>query len=290
MYPFHLNLFGKYFYYFEGVYYVIAVVCGYFFAYSLARKQGVSKETLQDAMLIAVVSGVLGARIFQLLFYTDEFTLSRVFSLTQGGLSITGAVVLGPLFTYFLCKWKKIDYWKLFTIVVPAVLFAQGVGRIGCFLNGDAHGVETQSSWGITFPKYATMLPEGELWEDSKRVGDAWEYSYQMGLISEESLVSAPVHATQLYEAFFDFLFAGILYFLVLKIFRDKLDLRIAPLAYLAVYSLVRIFIEFFRADSGIGHNQFMTSMQWTLVGCLVVSCSLMMFLMKKKPTKIIHN
>jgi len=282
MYPFHLNLFGKYFYYFEGIYYVIAIICGYFLANFIAKKQGVSKETLQDAMLIAIVSGVLGARIFQILFYTDHVTLTNVFSPTKGGLSITGGVVLGPIFTYILCKWKKIDYWKLFTIVVPAVLLAQGVGRVGCFLNGDAHGVETTSGWGVTFPKYATMIPNMEKWEDSGRVGDAWEYSYEKGLVSEDSERSASVHPTQLYEAFFDFVFAGILFFIVIKVFSNNLDLRIAPLTYLGFYSLIRIFIEFFRADSGVETHQFMSDMQWTLVTCFIASASLVVYFLKK--------
>lgn len=265
MFPFHLELFGKNFYYFEGIYYVISILLGYLLAFKIAKKQGVSTEMLQESILIAIISGFLGARLFQLAFYTEHITMK---SILNGGLSITGGVILGPLFTYIICRVKKLPYWKLFTIVVPAVLFTQGLGRVGCFFNGDAHGVKTESVIGVTFPKYAVSVPSFELLKDEKRAGDAWKYSYENGFVKKTSPRSAKVHATQLYEAILDFGFTLVLVLLVSKVFKEGLNLRLAPIAYLTFYSFIRFFIEFFRADRVLDNGLPVSNMQIVLVLC----------------------
>ena len=282
MFPFHLNLFGKYFYYFEGIYYIIAICAGYFLALHIAKKQGVHKDLLQEAILIAIISGFVGARIFQLAFYTENITTSSMFSLLKGGLSITGGVILGPIFTYLICKWRKIPYWKLFTIVVPGVLFAQSIGRVGCFLNGDAHGVKTESVMGVTFPKYAHVIPEFQLFEDPSRTGDAWEYSFENDFIEIGSDRSAPVHATQLYEALLDILFTVVLLILVQRVFKENLDLRLAPIAYLTFYSFIRFFIEFYRADRILTNGTPFSNMQLVLVGACITGIILFIKFYKK--------
>lgn len=275
MFPFHLELFGKNFYYFEGIYYVISIAVGYLLALKIARKQGVSTEMLQESILIAIISGFLGARLFQLAFYTDHITMKSVLN---GGLSITGGVILGPVFTYFVCRVKKLPYWKLFTIVVPAVLLSQGLGRVGCFFNGDAHGVKTESVLGVTFPKYAVSIPSFKLVKDERRAGDAWKYSYENGFVEKNSARSAKVHATQLYEAILDFGFSIVLVVLVGKVFREKLDFRLAPIAYLTFYSFIRFFIEFFRADRVLSKGLPVSNMQIVLV----LSCLTGLFLFFK--------
>jgi len=281
MFPFHLELFGKHFYYFEGIYYVISIAIGYLLALNIAKKQGVDKTVLQESILIAIISGFVGARLFQLAFYTQNITMS---SILNGGLSITGGVILGPIFTYIICKVKKIPYWKLFTIVVPAVLLTQSLGRVGCFFNGDAHGVRTESALGVTFPKYAVSLPSMKLIQEERRTGDAWKYSYSSGFISRDSKRSAPVHATQLYEALLDLCFTIILLILVKRVFSENLDLRLAPIAYLTFYSFIRFFIEFFRADRILSSGLPVSNMQIVLLLCFVTG-SLLFFKFYKKPS-----
>lgn len=289
MFPFHLHFFGKYFYFFEGIYFLLAIGTAFILSRKKAIRSGINQEDFSNAFMYALFSGILGAKIFQKLFYTpftDFESILSVFYIWKSGLSITGAVILGPIFTYLFCKWQKLNYWKIFAIVAPYVLLAQSLGRIGCFMNGDAHGVETTSIFGMQFPKYGTLLPQGELITDNSHYGDAWQYSFDKGLITETSEVSAKVHPTQLYEFGLDLAFVFVLLWLLNFSIKNKLDLRLVPLAYVFGYSCIRFFIEFFRADRFIETKSSISTMQLTLILIALSSLvSMYYFYMKPKIT-----
>ena len=56
-----------------------------------AERDNISPEVIFDIGLIAMVSGIVGARIFYLIYFSEQFDFS-LFNIADGGLSIIGAV------------------------------------------------------------------------------------------------------------------------------------------------------------------------------------------------------
>lgn len=74
-------------------------------------------------------------------------------------------IIGGILGAYIYAKIKKIDILAYFDLAVPSIAFAQGFGRIGCFLAGCCYGRETNAWYGITFhnspfaPNEVALIP-----------------------------------------------------------------------------------------------------------------------------------
>ena len=99
----------------------------------------------------AAIGGILGAKLFHLLEYPDEFTaFIKAPSLNAflGGLTIYGGLILGGLAVYAFARRNNMPFLRLADATAPGLLLAYGIGRIGCHVSGDG-------DWGIpnTLPK-----------------------------------------------------------------------------------------------------------------------------------------
>ena len=99
----------------------------------------------------AAVGGILGAKLFHLLEYPDEFiAFLKQPSLNAflGGLTIYGGLIVGGLSVYVFARRHKMNFLRLADATAPALLLAYGIGRMGCQISGDG-------DWGIPnpFPK-----------------------------------------------------------------------------------------------------------------------------------------
>jgi len=125
-----------------------------------------------------------------------------------------GGLLVGVIFSIR----QKISFWRFADTLTPSLILGQAIGRIGCFLNGDAHGNPTRSPWGLI---YSPDSPAGHMFP-----GEA-------------------LHPTQLYEMIFNFL----IFFILWKVRKSmKVDGHLF-LLYVVLYSAIRVFVEHFRAD-----------------------------------------
>ena len=83
-------------------------------------------------------------------YYSEN--LIQAILIWKGGLSIQGAIVGAVLAGMVFSRVKKINFWRLADIAAPGLIFGQAIGRIACFLNGDAFGSPTGSDFGIVYP------------------------------------------------------------------------------------------------------------------------------------------
>ncbi len=283
MFPIHLDLFGKTNTFYEGLYFAIAVAFAFLVTLRAARKNGIDKDTFSVLLVVALASGLVGASLFQQLFYKEVSSFSEIFTTWGKGLSITGAVVVGPFLTYAYCRYKKLPYWKLFAIVVPGIILAQGIGRLGCFMNGDGHGTESELPWAVSFPRYGYTVPGFEELKDSRYQSDAWKYSVRNGLVQDSDTRSARVHPSQLYEFFADLLLFGLLIWLLQKVRLQAWEEKIVPFTYIGGYALIRFLIEFTRADRDMVEGAMLSQMQWVLLIVFLVSVALIAKFARRK-------
>ena len=109
-----------------------------------------SDEDVLDICLWVLPIGVIGARVYYVLFnlqYYDSF--AEALNIRAGGLAIHGGLIFGAITAILVCKHKKIFPLNVLDLIISTVPLAQSIGRWGNFLNGEAHGGPTDLPWGI---------------------------------------------------------------------------------------------------------------------------------------------
>lgn len=115
-----------------------------------APRHGITDDDVLDIALWMLPIGVIGARLYYVLFNLDYYkTLSSVLDIRSGGLAIHGGLIFGGLTVYAVCRHKGIRTLNVLDLFIPSVALAQAIGRWGNFFNGEAHGGPTDLPWGI---------------------------------------------------------------------------------------------------------------------------------------------
>ncbi len=123
-----------------------------------AKKQNISPDTIFNLAFIVFIAGIVGARILYItenLGYYIKNPIEAIM-LQHGGLSWFGALLLGAFLGIVYLKNKKLLIYKILDLVVPFVALGQGIGRIGCLLNGCCFG--KISKFGIYFSVHKLVL------------------------------------------------------------------------------------------------------------------------------------
>ena len=199
-----------------------------------ARKVGVDSDRLIDVVMVGLVCGVIGARLYYVIFDWETFQgdLSKIFDIRQGGLAIYGGILAGMAGGIIMAKIRKIRVRPAMDLAAAGFLIGQGIGRWGNFVNVEAFGSNTNSILGMTGPKVVGYLTQ------VKNSGAAWAQNIDPHM---------PVHPTFLYESVW--CLTGFLIIALWLMRRRKYDGQVF-LFYTAWYGLGRFFIEGLRTDS----------------------------------------
>ncbi len=199
-----------------------------------ARKVGVDSDRLIDVVMVGLVCGVIGARLYYVIFDWETFQgdLSKIFDIRQGGLAIYGGILAGMAGGIIMAKIRKVRVRPAMDLAAAGFLIGQGIGRWGNFVNVEAFGSNTNSILGMTGPKVVGYLTQ------VKNSGAAWAQNIDPHM---------PVHPTFLYESVW--CLTGFLIIALWLMRRRKYDGQVF-LFYTAWYGLGRFFIEGLRTDS----------------------------------------
>lgn len=134
----------------------------------LVQKEGerkkLDKDGLMDLGIYTVLFGILGARLGYILFFDLNHYLENpveIFKITQGGLSIQGAIVVAGIFGFWYMRKKKMPVWKTADAIVPGVILGQAIGRVGC----DVFGVPMSRNWPWGVMVDGQLLHPAQLYE-----------------------------------------------------------------------------------------------------------------------------
>jgi phosphatidylglycerol:prolipoprotein diacylglycerol transferase len=245
-------------------------------------------ELMGNILMIAAISGLIGAKVFDAMERWDDFMAHPIDQLLSfSGLTFYGGLICGALGVIWYTRRHKIPILPLLDIGAPAMMLAYGVGRIGCQLAGDG-------DWGIvnTNPKpgWMSFLPD---W--------MWSFNYPRNVAHEGTVIlqnvpgafknalEQPVYPTPFYEVIM-----GILLFIFL--WRIRKSIKIPGMLwciYLVVNGIERFFIEKIRVNSQyhIGHFAFtqaeMISSMLFFVG---LGWGAYLLINKKKPLEVIQH
>ena len=213
----------------------------------LAKRQSIPSEKALSLCFWAVISGIIGARLFYVTEYWQEMLLdeqtrqflpfstlvSRILNVPDGGLVVFGSVLGGMLGTLIFMYRNKMPVLKTFDILATALPLGMAIGRIGCLLNGCCFGGVTDSAWGIVFP-----------------IGSPAHFQQvEAGLISAKQM-PLPVLPTQIFSSLLALLLCGTLLVLGrLRFYQQRSGLVFA--SFMMLYAGGRFMIEFLRNDEG---------------------------------------
>ena len=200
----------------------------------MAYKWKMSLDKMLDVLIYGTIFGVLGARVYYVLFEWDYYKnhLSDVFKIWEGGLAIYGGIIGGILAAYITCRINTLNFRNLLDLIGMSLLIGQGIGRWGNFMNQEAFGTNTDLPWGMWSQKVADYISQNQ-------------YTFAEKGITMDPLKS--VHPTFLYESIWCLLGFAVLY-MICKKYR-KFSGQIF-LTYGVWYGTGRTVIEGFRTDS----------------------------------------
>ncbi len=211
----------------EIKYYAVFILLGAITAYLVSsrnlKKKGYSKEIAEDLFFGALLSGVLGARLWYVVFYDLSSYIQnplQILNFMEGGLAIHGGLFFGVLYGLYFAKQRKIQFLHLADHILYTVLIAQALGRWGNFMNQEAFGPVVDENFFALLPTFI---------KDGMFIGG----SYRMPTFLMESALNI-------------FGFLVIHFGLHERNHYKKGDL---VYAYLIWYGIVRFYIESFRTD-----------------------------------------
>lgn len=241
---------------FYGLMYAISFFLGIEIAKFMAKERGYDSKIIENYAFIAMISGLLGGRLYYVIFNWDYYSKypTEILATWHGGMAIHGGIIGGIIGTFIYGYIKKLNPLTLGDFAAAPLLLGQALGRFGNFMNGEIHGVPVFTPWKVIF----SIKPAFYEWYNHYLTLDIFEKLKYKALVpwgivfpstspAGEEFPNIPVHPAMLYELVLNFL--GFLFiFFYLRKKRDK-----APgylwWNYIIIYSVIRIFVSFFRAE-----------------------------------------
>lgn len=116
-------------------------------------KMGYKREYLENMIIVVFLFALIGARIYYVIFQWDYYKHDplEIFAVWHGGLAIHGGIIMGFIAAFIYSRYLKIKLMLFGDLIAPWLLFGQGLGRLGNFANGEAHGVPVITPPDIIF-------------------------------------------------------------------------------------------------------------------------------------------
>jgi len=203
-----------------GVILAAAILAGFFLARKYSWTFGISEKEIDDLSFWLVLTGILGARIYYVLFSFSYYlnAPSEIIKIWHGGLSIYGGLIAGFGFLFFYTLRRAYSFYQLSDLIVLALPISQAIGRLGNFVNLEAFGLPTNLPWKMFV-------------DQAHRPFEYIGYSF--------------FHPAFLYE-----ILLNLFVFVALFFLKTRFKNGILTYIYLALYSFGRFFIESIRLDS----------------------------------------
>ncbi len=132
-----------------GIIIASGLVLALIYAYFSAARFNVDRNKLFDCVLVGIVTGIIGARAYYVLFKLDYYLAhpNEIIMINNGGLAIYGGIIGAFLGGCITAKILKIKIFPILDISVLGFLIGQGIGRWGNFFNQEAFGTVTDLPW-----------------------------------------------------------------------------------------------------------------------------------------------
>lgn len=219
-----------------GVFMLFAFLTGGYVLRAGLRRMGEDPDRAWDLVFMAVVGGIIGAKLYYLLLNYEQLAADPVGMIfSRGGLVWYGGFLLATALVVWEIRRQKLPLAATADAVAPALALAYAVGRVGCFLVGDDWGRPTDSWVGVRFPQ-GTPPSSVDVIERTFGITVDAELVEQYGQV-------VPVHPTQLYEV----AMSTLIFFVLWKL-RGRQAAGWIFMLWLVLAGMERFLVEFLRA------------------------------------------
>ena len=242
---------------------MFGAVLVYLITERMTVKAGYPKGTGDDLFIGCISCGIIGARLWYVLFSDLKSYIADPISIVQiwkGGLAIHGAVIGGVGFIAWYCKKHGYSAMHLTDIILPHVLLAQAIGRWGNFANFECYGPVVEESYFDGILKFIKkdMFIDG---------------AYRMPMFFYESVLC-------------------IIGLILIRLFQTygKKQRGNGTFGYMAWYGAIRFWIESYRTDSLMIGNLKMAQVVSVIILVIGMAGLLGLFnklIVRKKPLLI---
>jgi len=129
-----------------GLFVSLGLLSAILVSYYLTKKYLLSSEVILDLAIWAIVGGLIGARIFHVVFYEPVYYIQYpldVFKFWQGGASSLGGFFGAGLAVYIFVKLRHFTLNEIIPYIdisAVSLWLGWGIGRLGCFMIHDHPG------------------------------------------------------------------------------------------------------------------------------------------------------
>ncbi len=223
--------------YWYGLLVTLGTLVGAFVADRQARKRGHNPDHVWNALILVMVFGLIGARLYHVLSTPAGGATSLSYYLAQPreivsfwngglrGLGIAGAMVGGILAILVYSKFAKLRFAEWLDLAALGLPLGQAIGRWGNYFNQELYGYPTNLPWGVPI-----------------------QTQYRLPVFADQPL-DARFHPTFLYESLWCLLLFFVLAYLN-RAWRDRLVHGDIAMLYLILYAGGRYVIELQRPDA----------------------------------------
>lgn len=115
------------------------------------QRWGHERRELGDMIVVIVISGIVGARLYHVAtdYQLFEHHWVRVFEIWRGGLSIWGVIIGGALAVIVLTRIRHVETLGIMDAIAAGLIVAQAIGRWGNYFNQELFGEPTRLPWGL---------------------------------------------------------------------------------------------------------------------------------------------
>ncbi len=231
----HITLFGNFNIAFYGIIIGIGMLLALFVIENDAKRHNIDSNNYYDFFIVGIICGVLGARIYYVIFQWDMYKgdLLSILNIRQGGLAIYGGLIAGCIAAVVFCRIRKMPFFVLSDVFFVGVPLGQAIGRWGNFFNCEAFG-------GYTDSLFAMRIRQ-QLVNPSMISQELIDH-----LIIDNGVPYIQVHPTFLYESVWNLLVFLTLYKVAGK---QTPGSGVITALYFLLYGFGRFFIEGLRTD-----------------------------------------
>ena len=142
---------GSYHIYWYGIIIASGLLLAVGYAMKTAPRYNVNASKLINCVLVGIITGIIGARLYFCFFQWDYYSKNpvEILHINNGGLAIYGGIIGSMIGGLIIVKIQKMKVMPVLDIAMISFLIGQGIGRWGNFMNQEAYGTPTDLPWGM---------------------------------------------------------------------------------------------------------------------------------------------
>jgi phosphatidylglycerol:prolipoprotein diacylglycerol transferase len=130
-----------------GIAVLLAFLIAQITSAEILSERGYDPGITSDALLAAVIGGLLGAKIYYAILVGDPHAL-----VPRAGFVFWGGLIGGILATALVIRIKGWPFTRISDAAAPGLAAAYAIGRTGCWAVGDDYGRPWHSPFAVAFP------------------------------------------------------------------------------------------------------------------------------------------